>query len=116
MTIHKQSLRLCVGPLTLRVFAVPEVVLLAIRAPEDPVTNEVHGQNRHGVHRTKLHRVEGEVACLEGVGERHPGEVADGEHKAEAIGRDVHGSEDSRLTNLLAFLMSQRTKEGLTSL
>jgi len=38
-----------------------------------------------------------EVAGLERVGERHPRQVAEAEHEAEALGGYVHGRQNGRL-------------------
>ena len=85
------------GGRTLRVVAVAEVVLLPVRGAEDPVAEAVDGEDRGGSGETELLLPEDEEARLQRVHEGHPGEVADGEHEAEAVRGDVHSRQNRRL-------------------
>lgn len=76
--------------LTLRIVAVAEVILLSVRASEDPISKEVDHNDGDGTDRAKFNRVEGEVTRLKRVNEWHPAEIADGQHEAKTVGRDVH--------------------------
>mmetsp|Transcript_31262 Transcript_31262/g.58285 ORF Transcript_31262/g.58285 Transcript_31262/m.58285 type:complete len:275 (+) Transcript_31262:79-903(+) len=73
----------------------PELVLLPVRASEDGETDDLDSDDPHDRKSAEVARLEfGDVPCLQGVGERNPGEVAEDEHKPEAIRGDVHSGED----------------------
>ena len=57
---------------TFRIFSVPKIVLFIVAPPEDPKSECMDGENHTGPEPTKLDMVEGEVPCLEGIGERNP--------------------------------------------
>ena len=83
--------------LTLRIAAVPKVVLLAISGTEDVVPGQVSSDDQGGVDWTQLDLVEDQVPGLQGVNEGNPSEVADREHEAKPVCDDVHRGEDGRL-------------------
>lgn len=87
--------------LTLRVAAVPEVVLLTISGTEDVVAGQVGSDDQDGVDRTELDLVKDQVPGLEGVDEGNPSEVADCEHEAKTVRDDIHRGEDGRLWTCL---------------
>jgi len=81
----------------LRIRPVPEIVLLAIRRPEDVVAQEVDKEDAGDAQRPELNGAEDKIACLECVDERHKEEISNSEHEPEAVARDVHGSVECRL-------------------
>lgn len=83
--------------LTLGVLAMPEIVLLRVTDLEDihPHEGQEGDTSRSG--RTEVDGVEGEVPRLKTEDEGDPGEVAEREHEAETVGRDVHLVEDGAL-------------------
>ena len=83
--------------LTLRVPSIAEIVLLSISISEDIITGEIDNEDYGGPDRTKFNVLERQVPGLQGVHERYPSKIPDGEHEAETIRRDVHCSKDSRL-------------------
>lgn len=84
-------------PLTLGVLSVTEVVLFAVGVSEDIITGEVHDDDGCSPHGAKFDLLEYEVASLQWVDERHPGEIADRKHESESVSRDVHGCQNCRL-------------------
>lgn len=63
--------------LTLRVPAIPEIVLLAVGCAEDIVAKQVKANNKCCVYWTKFNLVEYEVSRLERIDEGNPSEVSD---------------------------------------
>lgn len=61
------------------------------------ITSDIGGQDSCGENWAENLRAEDEIACLKRVHKGDPSDVSDSKHEAEAIGRDVHGGEDSRL-------------------
>jgi hypothetical protein len=76
-----------------------ELVLLAIRAAEDPIPEALNGENARNTDEPKVDGVHGEISALQGVHERDPTQIAEAEHEAEAVGGDVHGGENRRLVD-----------------
>jgi hypothetical protein len=70
-----------------------EAVLLVVRAAENVVPQTENGENAGVTGEAEGEGVDGEIARLQTVDERHPSEVAEGEHEPEAIGGDVHGGQ-----------------------
>ena len=71
-----------------------EAVLLVVGGAEDVVAGAEDGEDDGAAPGAEVDGVDGEVARLEGVDEGEPDEVTEGEHEAEAIGRDVDGGQD----------------------
>ena len=91
--------------LTLGIPAIAEVVLFAVSIPEDVVAGEVDSDNQCSKDGAKFDLLEDKVAGLEGIHKWYPSQVANGKHKAEPVGGNIHGSEDRRLEG------SEREKE-----
>lgn len=87
---------------TLRILAVSEIVFLAVRVPEDIISREVHEEHDGRPHRAELDRLERQVARLQGVDERHPREISDGQHISKPVGGDIHSCQDGRLSNVIS--------------
>jgi hypothetical protein len=66
-----------------------EAVLLVVDGAEDVVPDTLHSQHTSDTGKTEIDGVDGEIACLDRVGEGYPDEVAKGKHHAEAVGNDV---------------------------
>lgn len=76
--------------LTLRVPPAPESVLVRVTRPKDVIPRSLGRQDPDHAQGGESDRVESQVTGLQGVGKGDPGEVANGEHEAKSVGRDVH--------------------------
>jgi hypothetical protein len=75
------------------ILSVAEIVLLGVGVAEDVIADQVYEDDGSGGKRPEFHGVEDEVAGLEGVHERHPCQIAKGEHETESVGGDIHSGE-----------------------
>lgn len=100
------------GP-TLGVQSLPERVLLSVASSEDPVAEELHGEDSERADGSEIVGVHREVVGGVAVGEGDPGEVSDGEHESKAVRGDVHSAEDSGLRDIVVVSTATSKREEL---
>ena len=98
MNIESPGFLFCFGKrLTLGVFSIAKVVLLAICISKYIISQKIDEQNTKSTERAKFEVMESEVTGLKSVSKGNERQVADSKHESETVACDVHGREQGRL-------------------
>lgn len=74
-----------------------KVILLAVGASEDPVSDTLGTNHQQAVGKAHVHGERGQETGLERVVHWQPSQQSIGEHESKSIRGDIHGCQDSRL-------------------
>lgn len=72
----------------------PKDVLLAVGTPKNGVSHSVDGHHRQQLPPAQGRIVVDQIASLQAVGKGNPAQVTKQQHKAKAVGGNIHGRQD----------------------
>ena len=68
--------------LTFRIFAIPEIILLRITAPKDPIPEKVDSNDSSNFSPSQFDGMESKIARLNAECKWHPAVISDDQHKS----------------------------------
>lgn len=86
--------------LTLGIPSLSELVLLSITSSENPVSQELYGQNSSSSIQSQIVGIEREISCRVAVREGNPCQISNRQHESESVCRNIHRTENGSLRKI----------------